>query len=146
MVETSPDTQYVVHGDGTVTDTSTALMWKQCLEGLSGIACDTGIVEKHNWSGALQIANNTNTSGGYAGYADWRLPNVAELVSLVEEQCTSPSINDSIFPNTDYFFIWTASPDYNNDHGSWSVDFNVGTTATLNRDFEYHVRLVRSVQ
>ena len=146
MVETSPDTQYVVHGDGTITDTSTALMWKQCVEGLSGNQCNEGLMEEHNWSGALQIANNTNTTGGFAGYADWRLPNVAELVSLVEEQCTSPAVNESIFPNTGTKFIWSASPDYNNDEGSWSVDFNIGTTATLNRDFDYRVRLVRSVQ
>ena len=146
IIETTPNTQFVVHGDGTITDTTTALMWKQCLEGLSGVNCQTGVLNEQTWSGTLQIARNINTSGGFAGYADWRIPNVAELVSLVEEQCTSPAINDSIFPNTGNKFIWSASPDYNNDKGSWSVDFNVGTTATLNRDQKYRVRLVRSVK
>jgi len=146
MAETTPSTQYVVHGDGTITDTTTALMWKQCVEGLSGPDCTSGITELLTWTGALQTATNTNTSGGFAGYGDWRVPNVAELVSLVEEQCTNPSINETVFPNTANKFIWTSSPDFNNDIGTWSVDFNVGTTATLQRDFSYRVRLVRSVQ
>ncbi|KZY43001.1 hypothetical protein A3732_15265 [Oleiphilus sp. HI0050] len=40
IAETTPATQFVIHGDGTITDTSTALMWKQCLEGLSGTQCN----------------------------------------------------------------------------------------------------------
>jgi len=146
IAETTPNTQYVIHGDGTITDTTTALMWKQCVEGLSGQNCTSGIEELLTWTGALQSANNINTSGGFAGYADWRVPNVAELVTLVEEQCTDPSINENVFPNTANKFIWSSSPDFNNDSGSWSVDFNVGTTATLQRDFPYRVRLVRSIQ
>ena len=145
MTETTPDTQYVVHGDETITDTTTALMWKQCVEGLSDPDCTSGIAELKTWQGALQTANDTNNNGGFAGYADWRVPNIAELVSLVEEQCTGPSINDSIFPNTENTFIWTSSPDFNNDRGSWSVHFNIGTTATLERDGTFQVRLVRSV-
>lgn len=146
MAETTPDTQYVIHGDGTITDTTTALMWKQCVEGLSEPDCANGIAELQTWQEALQTANNTNDNGGYAGYADWRVPNIAELVSLVEEQCTGPSINDSVFPNTAKKFIWTSSPDFNLDEGSWSVDFNIGTTATLVRNNTFQVRLVRSIQ
>jgi len=146
MTETTPDTQYVVHGDETITDTTTALMWKQCVEGLSDTDCSSGIADLKTWQDALQTANDTNNNGGFAGYADWRIPNIAELVSLVEEQCTGPSINDSVFPNTAKKFIWTSSPDFNLDEGSWSVDFNIGTTATLIRDNTFQVRLVRSVQ
>jgi hypothetical protein len=146
IAETTPDTQYVVHGDGTITDTTTALMWKRCVEGLSDPDCANGSAELQTWQAALQIANNTNNNGGYAGYADWRIPNIAELVSLVEEQCTGPAINGSVFPNTAKKFIWTSSPDFNLDEGSWSVDFNIGTTATLVRSSAFQVRLVRSVQ
>jgi hypothetical protein len=146
ITETTPDTQFVVHGDGTVTDITTALMWKQCVEGLSDENCDNGIAELKTWQDALQTANTTNNNGGFAGYADWRIPNIAELVSLVEEQCSGPSINDSVFPNTAKKFIWTSSPDFNNDRGSWSVDFNAGTTATLLRNSSFQLRLVRSVQ
>lgn len=38
----NPDAVYAEHGDGTVTDTRTGLMWKQCVEGRSGANCDSG--------------------------------------------------------------------------------------------------------
>ena len=46
----NPDNIYTVHGDGTVTDTRTGLMWKQCLEGQtwSGSACAGGA---RTWTG-----------------------------------------------------------------------------------------------
>ena len=39
IAASNPDTIYTVHGDGTVTDTRTGLMWKQCLEGYGGAGC-----------------------------------------------------------------------------------------------------------
>jgi Protein of unknown function (DUF1566) len=146
IAQTTPDTQFIVHGDGTVTDTSTALMWKQCIEGLSGNNCSSGILNEQNWSGALEIAQNTNNSGGFAGYADWRLPNQAELASLLEDQCIEPSINSNVFPNTVNKFLWSSSPDYNNDTATWFVDFKHGATGTITREQTWPSRLVRSVQ
>lgn len=146
MPETTPTTQFVIHGDGTVTDTTTALMWKQCPQGLSDIDCSNGNAELTTWDLALQSANNLNNSGGFAGYADWRLPNISELSSLAEEQCAEPAINLTVFPNTSSQFFWSASPDANNDSATWFVDFNIGGTGSVARDGLYPVRLVRSIR
>lgn len=146
IVETTPTTQFVIHGDGTVTDTSTALMWKQCMEGLSGVDCSNGNITKGTWAVALQTPRDTNTTGGFAGYADWRLPNQAELASLLEERCVEPSINADVFPNTADSFLWSASADYNNDAATWFVDFKHGATGTILRETALPIRLVRSVQ
>lgn len=145
MPETTPGTQFVIHGDGTVTDVTTALMWKQCHEGLSDIECQVGAESLLSWSDALQQADNLNNSGGYAGYTDWRVPNITELLTLVEEQCTQPAINALVFPATTTSFFWTSSPNLNNDDASWFVDFKFGSSGNVSRANRYPVRLVRSI-
>ena len=44
----APNSRYTNHGNGTVTDSKTALMWKQCSEGQSGSAC-TGTHTTQPW-------------------------------------------------------------------------------------------------
>jgi len=146
MPESTPNTQYVVHGDGTITDVTTGLMWMQCSEGLSEIECVNGEVTLFSWDLALQVASDLNTSGGFANYTDWRLPNAAEMLSIVEEQCVIPAINESVFPATANAFYWTASPNANNAATSWFVDFNIGDSGNESRTSTNPVRLVRSIQ
>nr|MDU9046637.1 DUF1566 domain-containing protein [Candidatus Electrothrix aestuarii] len=71
--------QYIDHGDGTITDTEIDLMWKRCLEGLSGVNCEEGEVETYTWDDAVTRFKSVE----YAGYKDWRLPTIDELKTLV---------------------------------------------------------------
>ncbi len=57
------------NGDGTITDNATGLMWMQNDNG-------TEIL----WEDALSYAENFT----YAGYSDWRLPDVKELQSILD--------------------------------------------------------------
>ncbi|MCP3950977.1 MAG: DUF1566 domain-containing protein, partial [Desulfobacterales bacterium] len=109
----TPTSRFSDHGDGTVTDTQTDLMWAKCAEGLSGGACLGGSAIKRNWEGALDLANISTL----ADYDNWRLPNIKELRSIVEQQCYRPAINLDVFPNTpspssakDDPGFWSASP------------------------------------
>ena len=154
-----PDSRYQIHNNGTVTDKYTGLMWKVCSEGQtwsnpSNVAtCDGNTAtSSETWSSALIYAKDNNS---YAGYNDWRLPNVAELRTLLAYDRYSPAINSTIFPNTktdkDYY---TTSPDFtsSSSYSSWNISFNIPevkteggrgaiiTTPSTNRD---HIRLVR---
>ena len=147
---TTPTAQFTIHGDGTVTDKRTGLMWKQCLIQYSGGDCSIGSLEYYTWQAALQATEALNSSGGFAGYTDWRLPNIKELRSIVEYQCDSPAINLDVFPNTQIFHeIWTSSPSALYEFSAWSVDFHNGYSdenIIYSSGFYLglHVRLVRS--
>ncbi len=147
----APDSRYQVNGSGTVTDLQTGLMWKLCEEGLTGISCTVGTAKIFTWQQALQQPSVTNTQGGFAGHADWRLPNVKELESLREVSCADPSINATVFPNEGSSNVWSSSP-FGLDPGStWYVNFNYGYSDGNNfsigsRSNNNRVRLVRGGQ
>ena len=127
----TPDSQLQDNGDGTVTDTKTGLIWKQCLEGQSGSDCASGSYEVFSWQQALQRAQTVNSSGGFAGFSDWRLPTIKELSSLVEHQCVGPAINLTRFPNApnDWgYWVWSSSAVAGDPYGAWVVNFYDGYT------------------
>ncbi len=138
----TPTSRFSDHGDGTVTDTQTELMWAKCAEGLRDSACSTGSASTHNWKAALVLADSSEL----AGYDDWRLPNLNELDSIVERQCYSPAINLSVFPNTPASLFWSASPNANNSNLAWVVNFSHGNSSSSYRSNDLQVRLVRSGQ
>ena len=141
----TPDSQLQDNGDGTITDRKTGLMWKQCSEGQSGADCASGRAETFTWQQALQQAQAVNSSGGFAGFSDWRVPNIKELSSLVEHQCAEPAINLTRFPNTLRVGFWSASVVAGDSYYGSGVHFNGGKTERNANYSGYKLRLVRSV-
>ncbi len=139
----TPTSRFTDHGNGTVTDTQTELMWAKCAHGLGGVACSSGSASVHNWEEALDLANSRIA----AGYDNWRLPNINELRSIVEGRCYYPAINLTVFPETpvDSYF-WSASPRAGNADSAWGVNFYNGNSYGSYRGLSKHVRLVRSGQ
>lgn len=137
----TPTGRFTDHGDGTVTDSVTGLMWAKCAEGLSGSDCAVGGATSLNWQVALDLASVSTL----AGHSDWRLPNVKELRSIVENQCSNPAINLFVFPHTPTSYFVSASP---SSLRVWVVSFQYGESSktTQYRTNLEHVRLVRSVQ
>ena len=142
----TPDSQLQDNGDGTITDTKTGLMWKQCVEGQSGSDCASGSAKTFTWQQALQRAQTVNSSGGFAGASDWRLPNIKELSSLVEQQCWEPTINLTRFPHASSDGLWSSSAVAGSTDGAWFVDFGYGYTFWDSKGYSYRLRLVRSGQ
>jgi hypothetical protein len=135
--------QYIDHGNGTITDTETGLMWKRCAEGLSGVNCEEGKLEKYTWDDAVESFKDVE----YAGYSDWRLPTVDELKTLL--YCSkdgSATINQQAFPNTEASPVWSGSPYAGSSDYAWHVNFDGGNSNYCIRGFILAVRLVRSGQ
>ena len=145
VTATTPDSQLTDNGNGTITDTKTGLMWKKCLEGVTGNLCDTGAATTFTWQTALQQPGAVNVSG-FATHQNWRLPNIKELTSIVEKQCYDPAINLNRFPNTPSSVVWSGSPFAGFPSSAWYVYFNNGGSYLINRSNYFQVRLVRGGQ
>lgn len=147
---TTPSTRFSNHPDGTVTDSKTGLMWKKCSEGQNGSDCSDGSATLFfGYSTALQHVQTINNGDGFAGKADWRLPNVKELSSILEGQCYSPAVNLTVFPNTVAGDFWSSSPVAKENERVWYVNFNFGFINWGSNNNYVHqpmIRLVRDSQ
>ena len=149
------------NGDGTVTDTQTGLMWmRPCVGQRWENDQVTGGAAGMNWAAAMQQKGN-----GFAGYRDWRLPNIDELKTLV--YCSSgkrkqfdeygwgggclgdyqlPTIDMVAFPNTPETWFWSSSPNASPAGSAWGVNFNDGHVNYDGKGGSLRVRLVRAGQ
>ncbi|MDW7710810.1 MAG: DUF1566 domain-containing protein [Deferrisomatales bacterium] len=136
----TPDANFAVHGDGTVTHKTTGLTWMRCSLGQAwdGRAC-SGPPRELTWGEALRAA----AAQEFAGHSDWRLPSKNELESLVEERCHSPTVNAAVFPDTPPVYFWTSSPYAGFAQAAWSVDFGFGAVNASVKTGTLHARLVR---
>jgi hypothetical protein len=117
--------RFLDHGDGTVTDTKTGLMWA---------ATDNG--SPINWKDARSYCRNY--SGG--GHTDWRLPTLAELASLYDPKVKNKrGYNVTKFIDTSAQSCWasetlsTKAARFNFTHGQvyWLRQFYSGPTRVL---------------
>ena len=141
---TAPASRFTDNGDGTVTDKVTALQWKRCSEGQtwSGGTC-IGNATYYTWQQALQLADGAS----FAGKSDWRLPNIKELASIVEQACYDPAIDLVVFPGTPVWpQFWSSSPYADGAGHAWIVYFNYGYDGAYSKYNAYQVRLVRGGQ
>ena len=146
LVSTTPTTDFIDNGDGTVTHRITGLTWMRCAVGMTwtGRTC-TGTPSHYIWDDATKLTSN------FADKSDWRLPSIAELNTLVERESVNPAINGTIFPNTPTGSgfgpgYWSGSLDAVSSSYAWSVSFGYGGAYNGGRDGSGAVRLVRGGQ
>jgi hypothetical protein len=102
----TPTSSFSVSADGTVLAPRRKLMWMRCLVGqtLTNGVC-TGTASLFTWADALNAAKAQT----FAGHNDWRVPNVKELLSIVEDRCSAPGLNADLFPISG-FLVWSSTP------------------------------------
>lgn len=145
-----------------VIDKRTGLMWKRCIQGFSGSDCLSGSESNGTYSTVLNSIDTLNENGGFAGYDDWRLPNLKELRSIVEERCHALALNEEVFPyndvdskENDLRLHWASTPrPYRESQATWvigidffdgaSVRFSVGSSNTDSSSIGGVYRLVRN--
>lgn len=141
---TTPDVIFFDNGDGTVVDLKTELMWAKCPLGKSGNDCDEGIETIYSFNGALELAATST----HAGYINWRLPNIKEFSTLIEEQCYDPAINTNFFPNT---YVSSDNDMFFTSNQSQFLSFNYGknkqgvSSIFIYTEPTYQIRLVRDL-
>jgi hypothetical protein len=116
--------------DGTVTDNATGLMWQQEDDN-----------QGRNWESALAYCENLVLPPG--GYTDWRLPDVKELRSIVDNTRHDPAIDTTVFPGTISGVYWSSSTSPNGTDHAWYVVFDSGYVSYDTKRFTLYVRCVR---
>lgn len=133
----------------TVTDSTTGLTWRLCVDGLSGATCGSGAATAYDWQAALTRVAAMNQAG-FAGHKDWRLPNRNELQSIVNYAAHNPAIDTAAFPGFpsaggNALSCWTSTL-YAPDGGAakaWFVDFVSGDVGIAALTSSKHLLLVR---
>ncbi|MDY7030605.1 MAG: DUF1566 domain-containing protein [Thermodesulfobacteriota bacterium] len=122
---------FVDNSDGTVTDTSTGLIWQQETAG------------PMSWEDALDYCENLSL----AGNDDWRLPNRAELQSLVDYARYDPGIDTSAFPDTlSSYHYWSSTTTVYDTDFAWLVRFIYDGLGSAYKFDNYYVHAVRGGQ
>ena len=81
-------------GDGptAVTDAKTGLTWMRCNAGKSGDSCADGEPEMLSWKDALAWCAGLEL----AGYSDWRLPAIKEVLSVQDLTTYNPALSSPL--------------------------------------------------
>lgn len=113
-------------------DNRTGLMWIYSTS-------NAGISANYYWTDALAACEGLS----YAGFSDWRLPNVKELFSIVKEQGSAPYIDQSAFPGTVSDYYWTSNTYARDTTRAHGVTFNIGLIGSTSKVFSFPIRCVR---
>jgi hypothetical protein len=110
-----PNPRFTDLGDGTVIDNLTSLIWTKNAQQIPGVL---------TWQGALDACNILE----YAGYDDWRLPNIKELQSLLDYGRSYPALPEGHpFLNVRSSYHWSSTT-FEAISTMHTVNVNLGNT------------------
>ena len=122
---------FVDNGDGTVTDQATGLMWQK-----------DGSTDGMMWQGANEYVKKLNNEQ-FGGHADWRLPTIEELASLMKPIKPEGELYiDPVFSGKQDI-CW--SSDMFGSDTAWYASFKAGMVRH-SYFFFYYARAVRTLK
>lgn len=128
----------VNNGNGTVSDTVTGLLWSSCTEGKNySVGTCSGSEIPVSWNAAVAACSDRNTSL-LGGRSDWRLPTYDELLTIVDLDQYSPSLDTSLFPGAMTAIYWSASVPLENAASAYYVHFDNGAFIRIAAKSESH--------
>lgn len=81
---------------------------------------------------------------GWCGYHDWRVPEIDELMTLVDHRKMEPSIDSTYFPDMDTRAFWSATTVAGNPAYAWQAEFIYGAEEPGDEKSDiWGIRLVR---
>jgi Protein of unknown function (DUF1566) len=119
--------RYDASVSGTVKDLSTGLVWQREASAL-----------QLTWAEAKLACEGLPLAGG-----GWRVPNMAELQSIIDESKADPAIDAVAFPSTPSEGFWAATPLAGSTTAAWFVSFLEGIAYNALLEHPYRVRCVR---
>ena len=140
-----PDPRFTNNGDGTLTDELTGLMWLQ----------DGGCLGSAIWINTFTVIDALNTGTEFfcdsytsSSYADWRLPNINELQSLLNLEKNNIAnwlINDQGFVNLGAAPYWSSTTYDSARNGAWYMWMDWSDIGDDGKSFSKAIMAVRSV-
>ena len=117
---------------GIVSDNAANLEWQD------DYSDNNNSIKQTTWQSAIDYCEALTLDAK----SDWRLPNLNELISLVDDTKFNPSIN-MVFQNTNSKYYWSStSLSYLHD-GSWIIRFYSGGQRYDIKNANNYVRCVR---
>lgn len=124
----APPGRYTV-ANGTVRDHRTGLLWQQTVSGSS-----------YTHPQATTYCVGLSLGGFTSG---WRLPTVAELLTLADRTRANPAIDPFSFPSAPSAVFWSSTLFSGNSTIAWIVNFSFGSSGWTDLTNSYRVRCVR---
>lgn len=115
-----------------VYDTTTKLMWQ-----------DNNDITNYqrSWNDAINYCEALTKKS----FTNWRLPNINELESIVDDSTHSPAINNTFLMKKNEPF-WSSTTYKGDTSMAWYIDFDSGKIYFSPKSSEYRVRCVRDTE
>jgi Protein of unknown function (DUF1566) len=127
--------------DEIVIDNTTKLMWQNepyTIEEESAYTLGAEEGKVLFWESAITYCNELSLNG----FDDWRLPNIIELTSIVDDTTSNPAI-PTVFVDTKSEYFWSSTIGATDNSYASEVHFYYGNSSEQLKTKSCYVRCVR---